>query len=69
MAIWGKFRRQEGLYTVVTYALLFLFSRAYFRENNELVNIMSITAVLVSVYGIFQYYGIDPIPRDEIRFS
>ena len=69
MAIWGKFRRQEGLYTVVTYALLFLFSRAYFRENNEIVNIMSITAVLVSVYGICQYYGIDPIPRDEIRFS
>lgn len=32
MAIWGKFRRQEGLYTIVTYALLFLFTRAYLEK-------------------------------------
>ena len=35
-AIWGKFRRMEGLYTIVTYALLFVFSREYFKENNKL---------------------------------
>ena len=28
-----------------------------------------LSAVIVSIYGISQYFGFDPIPRDEIRMS
>lgn len=66
-AIWGKFRREEGLFAIIAYILLFILARIYYKDNKKHSILIGISALIVSVYGISQYFGIDPIPRDEIR--
>lgn len=66
-AIWGKYRREEGLFAIIAYILLFILARIYYKDNKKHSILIGISALIVSVYGISQYFGIDPIPRDEIR--
>lgn len=66
-AIWGKYRRDEGLFAIIAYILLFILARIYYKDNKKHSILIGISALIVSVYGISQYFGIDPIPRDEIR--
>lgn len=66
-SIWGKFRREEGLLAILSYVLLFKFSRTYFVDIKKLNLLIVFSAIAISLYGIFQYFGLDPIPRDEIR--
>ncbi len=67
VSIWGKFGREEGFLTLVTYFLIFILSRNYIRWNEKYLRLIIGTAVIVSLYGIMQYFDIDPIPRDMIR--
>ena len=69
MAVIGKPQRIEGLLTIVAYILLFKFSKAYYKESDKYISLVVLSAVIVSIYGISQYFGFDPIPRDEIRIS
>ncbi len=34
-AIWGKFRREEGLFAIISYVFLFLFAKIYYKENKR----------------------------------
>lgn len=66
-AIWGKYRREEGLFAIISYMLLYIFAKRYYKENKKKFIMIGLSAVIVSLYGISQYFGFDPIPRDEIR--
>lgn len=66
-AIWGKYRREEGLFAIISYMLLYIFAKTYYKENKKHSVMIGLSAFIVSVYGISQYFGFDPIPRDEIR--
>lgn len=68
-SVWGSFRREEGLIAILLYGILFILSKNYFRWNNKYSKWIIGSAVIVSLYGILQYFGLDPIPRDEIRFA
>jgi len=67
MAILGRAYRVEGLITLTTYFLLFLAARAVALPEKKLFMGITISAALLSIYGIAQYYGFDPLPRDFIR--
>lgn len=69
ISFYGKFRRHEGLFALTAYALIFLFTKTYFKENGQLNNALHISMVMISFYGLLQYFGFDPIPRDEIRID
>ena len=69
MAVIGKPGRVEGLLTIFAYILLFKFSKRYYKESDKYSSLIILSAVIVSIYGISQYFGFDPIPRDEIRMS
>jgi putative inorganic carbon (HCO3(-)) transporter len=71
MSVWGRFRREEGLFAIATYIMLFGLAKRYTTLAPELsVRVMPWilgSASLVSLYGIFQYFNLDPIVRDELR--
>ncbi len=65
VAVLGKYGRYQGLLTYSSYALLFfLASQVSWLKNKRLFNLLlfsSISLTAVSVYGIIQYLGLDPI--------
>jgi len=68
-AIWGSLGREEGIIAISAYAILFIISRKYFKVNETLVKIIKVTSIIVAIYGILQFYNIDPIPRDYLRVA
>ena len=62
-AFWGNYHRDEGFFTIAIYILLFIVSSTYFKINKTMWNIMLIAPTLMSIYGIMQFFGIDPIQK------
>ena len=67
MAIFGRKYRAEGLIALMSYALLFFAARTVEIPGKKLLMGITISATILSIYGIAQYYGFDPFPRDFIR--
>ncbi len=63
-AIVGSDIRFEGLLTLTSYYLIFLCARTVKDINKRFILIMVITGTLISIHGIMQVYGIDPIPKN-----
>ncbi len=68
-SIWGGLGREEGLITIFAYGLLFMIAKNYFTWDKKYLKWLIGSAVIVSLYGILQYFGLDPIPRDDIRYN
>lgn len=69
LAILGRPYRIEGISTILLYFLVFLAARCATFSDEGLYKKAIITACIVAAYGILQYYGIDPFPRDSIRLE
>lgn len=67
LAIQGRPFRVDGLSTMIVYFLLFIAARSSKLTTRKLTRALLITATILSIYGIFQYFRIDPFPRDFIR--
>ena len=67
MAISGRAYREEGLSTVMIYFLLFLAARTLKISSHKFNIGIEISATILAIYGIMQFYGLDPFPRDFIR--
>jgi tetratricopeptide (TPR) repeat protein len=65
ISFWGSYQRLQGLYTTLAYLVL-LFAIIGNLKKESQVNRIITTAILVSLpvslYGVLQKYGIDPIP-------
>lgn len=66
-SLWGSKLREEGIFAIAAYILLFLFSKYYYKKSNWHIYLFLASVSLVSLYGIVQYFGFDPIPRDPFR--
>jgi len=66
-AVFGRPFRLEGLIAYLTYILLFFMIYIYV-DNEKKVRVMIysliISATIISIYGIMQFYNIDPIYKD-----
>ena len=69
ISILGRVRRCDGIFTIYTYAVFFLFARHHYRYQPKHLDWFIASATLLSVYGIFQHFGLDPIPRDSQRIG
>lgn len=61
-SVFGKYRRYEGLLTLLNYGLLFFLAAQFFRTPAQvklIMRSMTIAAGVVSVYGLLQYFGLD----------
>lgn len=65
ISLWGSYQRMQGLYTTFAYIVIFfavLRNLRSLEQANRLVTTIIITSLPISLYGILQHYGIDPIP-------
>lgn len=71
-AVFGKYRRYEGLLTFTTYAvILFLAVQVFkdFSRRRSLAEVMVASAAIASFYGLIQFLGLDPFKWAEVPFE
>jgi O-antigen ligase len=71
-AVWGGYRRYEGLLTFLTYGALFFLVLQTVESVGKLRSLartLALGGVLVSIYALLQYLGFDPITWQESTFG
>ncbi len=65
VSLWGSYQRLQGAYSALSYMVVFALMAGQIRTRDQVdrfVTIVIITSVPVSLYGIIQRYGLDPLP-------
>jgi len=65
VSLWGSYQRLQGSYTALSYIVVFAMIAGNLRSREQvdrLTAIIIITSVPISLYGIIQRYGLDPLP-------
>lgn len=65
ISFWGSYERLQGTYTLISYVVIFLLTLQTLRSREQLerlITIMLLTSLPISLYGLIQHYGLDPIP-------
>ena len=65
MSVFGSYQRLQGTYTLLTYVALFFLVAVNLRTHdqlNRLLNVVLVTSIPVSTYGIAQHLHLDPLP-------
>ena len=65
ISFWGSYQRLQGLYTTTAYVVLFASIIGNLREREQvdrLITTAVLTSLPVSLYGVLQHFGYDPIP-------
>ena len=65
ISFWGSYQRLQGFYTTLGYIVLFASITANLRRKEQVERLITaaiLTSLPVSLYGVLQRYGIDPIP-------
>ena len=63
VAIWGSVARGEGFVIFSIYIMLFFLAHRYLSINKNLLTIILISASIMALYSILQFYGFDPIQK------
>ena len=64
-SLWGSYQRLQGTYTTLSYLVIFAAMAANLRSRPQverLVGAMILASLPVSLYGVLQRFGADPIP-------
>jgi tetratricopeptide (TPR) repeat protein len=64
-SLWGSYQRLQGTYTTLSYIVVFFLVLNEMRSRtqlNRLITAAIVTSVPISLYGLIQHYGIDPLP-------
>ena len=72
ISLYGRELRSEGLLAFFIYAVtFFLFANSCDNERRlrTFLCALLVGAGIASAYGLFQFFGLDPLPRDNIRFN
>jgi tetratricopeptide (TPR) repeat protein len=65
VSIWGSYQRLQGTYSAFSYMVIFAMMALNLRSRAQLerlVTVVIVTSVPVSLYGVVQRYGLDPLP-------
>jgi len=68
-SLWGSYHRLQGTYTTLSYIVIFfltLYTLHTRRQFDRLIVIILLTSLPISLYGIIQHYGLDPIAWSNI---
>ncbi len=63
-SFWGSYQRLQGTYTTLSYLVIFFLSLQVLRTREQLERLLTVillTSWPISLYGIMQHYGLDPI--------
>lgn len=56
MSLLGSYERFEGLFTIITYILIYYNSKYYFKNYKNFINIVSIIYISICIFAIIQFY-------------
>ncbi|MFN8456760.1 MAG: tetratricopeptide repeat protein [Anaerolineae bacterium] len=65
VSFWGSYQRMQGTYSTLSYIVLFALTAGNLRTREQvdrLVTTVIVTSIPISLYGIIQKYGLDPLP-------
>lgn len=65
VSLWGSYQRMQGSYTFISYVLIFglMATNMTRREQvDRFITTVILTSIPVSLYGIIQHNGLDPLP-------
>jgi regulator of sirC expression with transglutaminase-like and TPR domain len=65
LSLWGSYDRLQGLYTTAAYLVVFFALVTFLRSAEQVERLIStalVVSVPVSLYGIIQHFGTDPVP-------
>ena len=74
-SLWGSYQRAQGLYTFLSYIVIFFAIAANLRRKsqiNRLISLLIVTSLPIALYGVLQRYGLDPVPWEgkvQIRIA
>jgi len=69
LSLWGSYHRMQGTYTILSYIAIFFLILRTLRHRGQLhrlITVVLFTSLPVSLYGIMQRYGLDPIAWTNI---
>ncbi len=72
LSLWGSYHRMQGAYTTLSYVAIFLMMLHTLRRREQLrrlITVILLTSLPVSLYGIMQHYGLDPMAWSNIGDS
>lgn len=64
LSLWGSYHRMQGAYTALSYMVIFFLILHALRNRRQLHRLITgilLASLPVSLYGIMQHYGLDPI--------
>ena len=64
LSLWGSYHRMQGAYTALSYIVIFFVILHTLRKRKQLhrlITVMLLTSLPISLYGLMQHYGLDPI--------
>ena len=65
ISLLGSYVRMQGTYTFISYVLIFFMIITHLRSRAQLNRVfyaVILTSLPISIYGIIQHYGLDPLP-------
>ena len=65
ISFFGSYQRLQGTWTTYSYIVLFAVMLSQLRQREQLerlITVVVVTSVPISLYGILQHYGVDPLP-------
>ncbi|MBI1881899.1 MAG: tetratricopeptide repeat protein [Chloroflexi bacterium] len=65
VSLWGSYQRMQGAYSALSYMVVFALIAGNLRTREQvdrLVTTAIVASIPVSLYGIIQKYGLDPLP-------
>jgi tetratricopeptide (TPR) repeat protein/O-antigen ligase len=65
ISFWGSYQRLQGTYTTLSYLVIFFMTLLYLKRREQLerlITIVILTSIPISIYGIVQHLGKDPLP-------
>ncbi len=65
VSLWGSYQRMQGTYSALSYMVIFAMIVGNLRTREQvdrLVTAAIVASIPVSLYGIIQRYGLDPLP-------
>jgi tetratricopeptide (TPR) repeat protein/O-antigen ligase len=64
-SLWGSYQRLQGTYTTLAYIVIFFLILSTLRTREQLDRLITtvlLTSLPISLYGIVQHFGQDPLP-------
>jgi len=65
ISFWGSYQRLQGTYTTLSYLVIFFMTLLHLKRREQLerlITIVILTSIPISIYGIVQHLGKDPLP-------